>query len=1669
MLSKITSWRHSKVLAFVLAVAVFLTAFYGLTPVISRAEATGDSTQQEATKTIWDGTTLIFSQAFAGQINEENIGTESNPYEITTGTQLYAATSYTSAAYFKLMNDIQLQSDANMAVIEALINAEDPSTVDGVNNLNNWSKDNNVFIGTIDGNFHKITGLYYGTTFAYAGFVNMTNGATIKNITLDKAYLTAQNRMGGIVGQINGATTIDGCSVINSKLVNKRDNQTDGQECVGGIVGTLAPYTGDNSAINNCSVLNTQILQPNVTSSRIGAVFADTWTKSLMEISNTFSDATIPITKTDYVVSYTNVYSTASGNKTGVTQLTSSDLIKGATAYDNVKLTPAHGWVVLEENGYLVYVGAQNVADYDYEIPVWNGNKALTTANLAGTGTNDDPYLVSTGAELYLAVNTVAENYYKLINDIQLQNQAGMEELQKIIDNNPDNPGDATNLINWAPTAVKTFCGHLLGNGKTIYGVYGKSTFTSGNGFIPRAGGSATIQDLTFDTMYFEATHDLGGIVGLVYHTGATGITAGTVTISGCSIENARLYNNNTAKLSETPSNARQYVGVGGIVAGRWSAKAVVTNCAVQDDVVIHNNYTEHANAIAGPDGTVTVSNSIADVPNALSSTGSSATYSNVYSAYTGTVPSGVTKVSFIKGTYLPTMNPTTGWHLQEDGHLKYTGVTGAHPVNTKQVWNGLKFTDISSLVGDGTSGVPYKIYYPYELYAAVNSTDDSVYFELMNDIQLQSDDNLKELEKLLDSDSSNDPEDLTKLNVWANKASTNTFKGNINGNFHTIAGAYISSTSTTGGRVGFFYNISGAATIRNITFNKMYVNGKTVTGGVVGGIVTAGTNAVIDGCTVINSAIINSRTDNSDGQHAVAGFVGYAPNGSFTFTLSNCAVLNTTITQTQGLNDNLSGLWGDTWTTTNKATIENCIVENYPVTQVGNSFVASYSNVYSTVEGSSTAADSSKVTVAEAKFLKGFELPGINASTGWEIKTGEWPKYTGVIGTRPENTKTYWNGLKLTNLDGLDGEGTIDSPKKIYNGYELYAAVNCTTNTYFKLMNDIQLQSDANMLELAKLIDNDDSTNPAEGTTFNDWGKHKIVFKGHIDGNFKTVSGLYINNNVVEGEYGLGFISRAAGPASIDNLTLDQMYVTGKVQIGGFVGLMYGSSGELKISGCVLKNSKLHNTSTVEDVPNAPSDAQYYGVGGIIGGGWNGTQSIKNTALYDTTLISDRGDFAFGFVDTNNGCALTATNCIIEGYLPKDGLGGTYTNVYTTVAAVKDGIVVLSEEQLKSADALPGIRPLTGWEFTEGEYPVYTGVQGTETTNGATYWNGVRTDTLDVFEGSGSGTEADPYIIRHGFELYAAVQNTDSTKHFKLVNDIYLNDVNLAPSNWNNYWAVWQKGKTFSGTLDGNGYTVYGVHEPSTQKVCDTNSSTIGVGLIPAVGTATVKNLHLRNVNMPNCWNATNATTPTQGAAGLVGTADTVTIEGCSVGGTIKTSYNSSVGGFVGLVTGSATIKDSVFVGGSVIKDKAAFYAGSIIGDAGTATVTLTDVVANGYVFLGNGTATETNTFLVNVSEVGYSPAGVKYVLRSGQKSLSDAFYYDFLSENFPQLKNRKATQNVDIDGNAGTELDANDALALKNILLYGGANQVNATDKTNYYNEVEGLDITDLVALYN
>ncbi|MBB6671878.1 Ig-like domain-containing protein [Cohnella nanjingensis] len=165
-----------------------------------------------------------------------------------------------------------------------------------------------------------------------------------------------------------------------------------------------------------------------------------------------------------------------------------------------------------------------------------------------------------------------------------------------------------------------------------------------------------------------------------------------------------------------------------------------------------------------------------------------------------------------------------------------------------------------------------------------------------------------------------------------------------------------------------------------------------------------------------------------------------------------------------------------------------------------------------------------------------------------------------------------------------------------------------------------------------------------------------------------------------------------------------------------------------------------------------------------------------------------------------------------------------------------------------------------------------------------------------------GTGTANNPYVIESADHMYSImlVQSAYMLKSYYVLGA----NIDISSLNWKPFG---KRGAEFTGSFDGNGYTITGlkVNKPSDQYV----------GFFGRIKDATLKNIVLTNVSV----NGSGYT------GGLAGATENSTIENCSVSGNVS-STDKVVGGLVGYnggkIVGSfstGTVTGNHHVGGLV------------------------------------------------------------------------------------------------------------------------------------------------------
>ena len=496
---------------------------------------------------VWDGTV---AESFAG-----GSGTEADPYLISNGAELALAITKSGTvqvtdpetaevtmqreeyygSYYKITADIYLNSP----------DAADWKNISGAQKgLNSWYNYYNYnskitgesFAGILDGGNHTVYGMYYYDT-AKESNINYRNhnigtgliprtdenfNVVISNLGVDCAFLRHQYTAGAVVGTCGSKVTINNCYVGENVGICSVSE--------GAMIGTA---NQKKATINNCYSLATFYL-PNASHLRYGMVGFATQSKPL-SISNSYivgaplTSTTTSNANTKY--EFRNTYSTVvNGTSTGTTSvlenvfvIADSSKMQGLDALTNTDKMPfLDSAVYTATNGYPVLSSFIKKVDEETgeEIEIWDGTVA--TAFAKGSGTEDDPFIISNGAELALAVSSGGGNdvYYEITKDIYLNDLSKINWRSGAV----LKAYEADGLNTWYGSKT-VFAGNVEGNGHTVYGLYRYeanalkeyvTNYNYGGGLFSKvtAGNTLNVSNLTVDYCYIHAECNAAVFVG---------------------------------------------------------------------------------------------------------------------------------------------------------------------------------------------------------------------------------------------------------------------------------------------------------------------------------------------------------------------------------------------------------------------------------------------------------------------------------------------------------------------------------------------------------------------------------------------------------------------------------------------------------------------------------------------------------------------------------------------------------------------------------------------------------------------------------------------------------------------------------------------------------------------------------------------------------------------------------------------------------------------------------------------------------------------------------------------------------------------------------------------------------------------------------------------------
>lgn len=296
---------------------------------------------------------------------------------------------------------------------------------------NNQSQKN--FEGTFDGQGHTINGIVvnrsgsaYNGLFGYVGgYDNPNVYGLVKNVSLKQSNITGGDYTGGLVGYLQYGGRVDNCFT---------DASVSGNQYVGGLVGAMEGY-GQNGIYGSVSatISNSLYMGSVVTGSQnVGAVVGDRKNPSYCTVTSYYTNKNLSSLSEPGIYAVKAIDESTegitvtfngsgkvvyNGDTYGATNGTATFTVHATDPYK--KLTN----VMVNDEQIATKAGTFSFADYS-SAEVCRINGTLSNVQLAGSGTADDPYLISNMdewnlfAELVAGGATFSGKFVRLENDI---------------------------------------------------------------------------------------------------------------------------------------------------------------------------------------------------------------------------------------------------------------------------------------------------------------------------------------------------------------------------------------------------------------------------------------------------------------------------------------------------------------------------------------------------------------------------------------------------------------------------------------------------------------------------------------------------------------------------------------------------------------------------------------------------------------------------------------------------------------------------------------------------------------------------------------------------------------------------------------------------------------------------------------------------------------------------------------------------------------------------------------------------------------------------------------------------------------------------------------------------------------------------------------------------
>ncbi len=886
-------------------------------------------------------------------------------------------------------------------------------------------------------------------------------------------------------------------------------------------------------------------------------------------------------------------------------------------------------------------------------------------ARMVGGGTGTGPLEITTAAQLaeiaelvnagrletFLFNNSNPTVYIQMGADIDLSGYG---------ENWNDGKG-------WVPIGsdVNPFKGSFDGGGKTITGLYiNDSTLDYAGLFGCVNAYSISVHDMSLTGVSIKARDYVGGIAGStsnhgvkVYNCFVSGSVKGHDGVGGMV---GLFYGSLSNCLSACRINATGWDAGG--VAGLAGLNSQINTCYAIGTVsgginvggVVGLLYNSVTNCVA-LNPSVSGSSNVGRMAGSLLMTGSL----SGNAAFAGMTGGGSDKIATgldgeditaanIKadGTLGGCFTADNGWTV-ENGRLPGFGTAVEMPVH---ITDG---TD-PNFPGEGTAADPFLVGTAEKLALLATLVNDAATHDAYNGTYP----NYKCYKLTADIDLSGYGAANTSFNGgkgWI-PIGTNTarFEGYFDGDGKTVTGLYINDTTLND--AGLFGKVQ--ASIHDLQMTAVQIKANVSAGAVVGSITSdpGHTHAKLERCsvsgTVAGESLVGGVAGDTDvtikdcfsacqvtGIDRVGGVAGIIGSGGIADSCYATGAISVNYVNSLG-----GGIVGEATYVGDKGRVQNCIALGPSVTGINN--IVRFSRVagdmgsgWAGIYSDNMAFDGMMITAGSTKTI----TSDAAGSDGASKTADELQESGGFPSAFSSDPWTYEPGR----LPGLFGK-TVDMPAHITARLTSFFAGGDGSSSH-----PYQIATAAQLAKLAELVNNP-ATNVAYGGTdiyykliadldisgygasFNGgkgWvpiGRAETApFKGHLDGNHKAISGLYLNDefqyNCAGGLFGYLINSKVYDLAITDvNITTTGM---------GSVGVVAGYMDLGVVQGC-------YTTGAIS--------GGFGGVGGIAG-----TAELSGVVqnCYTTVAVSGSGSMG-GIVGTagTSGFGVTVQNCYVTG-----------------------------------------------------------------------------------------------------------------------------------------------------------------------------------------------------------------------------------------------------------------------------------------------------------------------------------------------------------------------------------------------------------------------------------